>query len=73
MKWINIREKLPEKSQYVLVYMPKETGGFKVMQFYYCGNGEWDDGKGMADTRYYGLTHWMPMPTPPNFKLKSSF
>ena len=45
--------------------MPQETEGYNIMQFYYCGNNEWDDNKGMADSRYFGITHWQPLPEPP--------
>lgn len=63
--WISIKEKLPERSGYFLVYMPQETEGYNIMQFYYCGNNEWDDNRGMADSKYFGITHWQSLPEPP--------
>lgn len=66
--WISVEDKLPDKSCYVLVYMPEESEGYNIMQFYYCGCNEWDNGKWMSSTKDYGITHWQPLPVPPEVK-----
>lgn len=65
-EWMAIKDQLPPNSGYYLVYMPNEARGFDdIMQFYYCDDGNWDDGRGVASAKYYGITHWAYLPAPP--------
>ena len=62
MDWINIKDKLPEEGQKVIYYF-KETG--ISIGYYSC--------KGGCDCFYShdgwlcdDVTHWMPLPKPPD-------
>lgn len=67
-EWISVDERLPNESGYFLVYIPRESAGFRVNAYYYCENETWEDGNGMASSEYYGITHWMPLPEAPKMK-----
>ena len=64
-QWISVKERLPEIGRSVLIYYPKWDGDeIQVakleddrMMFDICG--EFDIGTGV-------VTHWMPLPEPPN-------
>lgn len=65
MKWISVKDKLPEEDQTV-VFVEK-NGSFPCLGIYntYNGIGEWyipayDDA---ASSEF--VTHWMPLPEPP--------
>jgi hypothetical protein len=66
-KWISIEDGLPEIQQEVLVYRGHHSG---LMNTYtYCGHNEWEDDYGYwGRTTDEGITHWMPLPTPPAVK-----
>jgi len=57
--WISVEERLPEDGGLVLVH-----GGCA-----YCKNGEWmsvmDEGYRRPQTILWTVTHWMPLPEPP--------
>jgi Protein of unknown function (DUF551) len=54
MEWINIKEKLPNRYEMVLVYCPKEATKIRP-----CAFSNWEG----ADE--LGITHWMHLPEPP--------
>lgn len=64
-EWISVDDRLPELLQDVLCY----RGNFKgdLMNTYtYLGQGMWKDDYGINySTEEDGITHWMPLPTPP--------
>jgi hypothetical protein len=66
-EWISVEDRLPEIQQEVLVYRGHHSG---LMNTYtYCGNNEWEDDYGYwGRTKDEGITHWMPLPTPPTVK-----
>lgn len=66
--WISVDERLPEESGYFLVYISRESEGFRVQAYYYCEDDTWENGDTMASSEYYGVTHWMPLPEPPETK-----
>jgi hypothetical protein len=65
MKWISVKERLPEEMDMTVLLNHKKFGVFQgyLMQF----------GKHWASVRYLGVapydfktvTHWMPLPEPP--------
>ena len=58
-EWISVKDRLPEKHEYVLVYR-KSEGKRSVNLGYFHPKDEWftTDGVGYP-------THWMPLPDPP--------
>lgn len=59
MKWISIKDDLPEEDQYVLV-----TNGKLVEEGYFS---QWNDAPRWGKSPYFGeVTHWMPLPEKPN-------
>jgi hypothetical protein len=71
MKWISVKERLPENPQNVLCWL----GDVVLMGTYYADiintNERWafffsDNGRQRDDYWQSLLTHWMPLPEPPN-------
>ena len=77
-EWIDVNEKMPEESMYVLVHCE----GGNVASTFYCsdasffdfpyGNklsrkthGKWSKHFKLAREYGYKITHWMPLPKPP--------
>lgn len=60
MQWINMRDRIPEKNGYYLVYRVGET---------YCCSvkiGLWNQNRWNADDSLNNeVTHWMPLPNEP--------
>lgn len=67
-QWISVKDRLPEDMKPVLVFMPTKAGGLietgilinKVWRW-----GHWED---LSDDEIPGhleVTHWMPLPEPP--------
>ena len=73
MKWISVKERLPELNQRVLVYIPRWRNDCWEVSFRDKDkNGEWykEFVSDCCDTfdSYYNdneITHWMPLPEPP--------
>ena len=63
-KWISVDDQFPQDNGYALVYINKYKQD-AIREYYYCGNGEWEDETGWATTECFGITHWMPLPEPP--------
>jgi hypothetical protein len=67
-KWIPVSERLPEEDQEVLVW----NGGGQCLKPWQghvlCEyrNGEWRESQ--ESDLYPGITHWMPLPAPPEVK-----
>lgn len=68
--WIPVEERLPEELKPVLfaVY-PKDTQLYnkygKVVYLAWRENGEWLDWEGERVSDVFLVTHWMPLPEPP--------
>ena len=73
-QWISVEERLPEKNGTYLVYAPTYSGGSSSaldcvggVMFSRFKNKKWS-----IEAGYYKrpncVTHWMPMPEPPNGK-----
>lgn len=66
-KWINVKEKLPEKNTYVLMAASSGyvTTTFYTEPMYYkndCKVSAWFE---HANNNHYVVTHWMPLPKAP--------
>lgn len=61
-EWVSVEERLPEKYTDVLVYC--FSGSIEVALI--DGDGVWGDGVATLGELYGdGVTHWMPIPEPP--------
>lgn len=75
MEWISIDKKLPEKSGiYLVVIKTGDEGNFVIMASYHVANllnnfsgwtllNEWHD---LTSRLSSNISHWMPIPDPPN-------
>ena len=67
-KWISVDDRLPEINKEVLIYRGSYIG-IPMSIYTYLGHDEWEDEYGYwtrADDE--GITHQMPLPTPPTEK-----
>jgi len=55
-RWISVKERMPEDGKNVLAY---EGGGFYFLDW--CCDGDWV----VASESTAVVTHWMPLPEPP--------
>ena len=56
-EWISVEDRLPEDAYFVLAF--EDTGLMRVVCFY---DNRWEDN---LDYVIEGVTHWMPLPKPP--------
>ena len=64
-RWIPVEERLPElqnwgASTVVLGLIKSENKPYDLTLCFYCDNGIWS-----MPGRYVAITHWMPLPEPP--------
>lgn len=68
MEWISVKDKLPKKNEWVLVYVEDEYNEKKFHVGFWEG-GSFEIGHQPLDyygSRYCGsVTHWMPLPEQP--------
>lgn len=64
MEWISVKDKLPEPGKKVLGYRPSMYYKF-VQTVYYAGRA-WENGYDLSGN--FVITHWMPLPEPPEVK-----
>ena len=62
--WISVKDRLPEKTQYVLVASNMAKGAFYALFNFSRTGDHWFSQEG-TDDPYYHITHWMPLPTAP--------
>lgn len=62
MKWISVKERLPEHSQAVMVYIA-DRGSVMLTHFF----GDFALARVGVESGFsdHGVTHWMPLPEPP--------
>ena len=60
-EWISVKDRMPEKGSSVLIYS-KEG---KRAEGTYMGGGRWMQYRWSC---YVTVTHWMPLPEPPEVK-----
>ncbi len=56
MKWISVEDELPGKGAAAICY------DYEIFIGYNYGNSYWDD----VEFSRRDVTHWMPLPDPPN-------
>ena len=71
-RWIPVGEKLPESGEDVIVYEPDRSDPVHCVRFHVGGQAMggvcyFDDIRGKIVTflNEHTITHWMPMPAPP--------
>ena len=68
MQWINAKDRLPETDECVLVIASGQYKNVKLVDAYqlanYCAGEGWclDE---YPEMDYLSITHWMPLPDPP--------
>ena len=62
-QWISVEDRLPEAFVSVLVYMPEERPLPTVHEGYVTNNGKWY--AHFFEREPFEVTHWMPLPEPP--------
>ena len=79
MKWISVEDRLPEDEKTVICWckaiqtvVAKDDGFVEFAEYYYFDNGhtsgfDWDFGD-INDNHLGAVTHWMPLPDPPEDK-----
>ena len=69
MSWINVKDRFPDKYDFVLVWdnlMGTNTAsGVDISTAAYQGNGEWEDYMGQPHSYSDHIQYWMPLPEPP--------
>lgn len=67
-EWISVKDRLPDKGQDVLAYRG-DFNGDMMNTYTYLGSENWEDDYGYrGSTEHEGITHWMPLPEPPEMK-----
>lgn len=68
-RWISVEERLPEVGSAVMVYPHPHICRYGPWDYYgveqVAGFHSWD-GANDTDSIVPGVTHWMPLPSPPN-------
>jgi hypothetical protein len=72
-EWISVKDRLPEKECFVLVYIPHENKQCmwwreEIHAYKYCIKIRYafkSRNTQNKKSRFYGVTHWMNLPSPP--------
>jgi hypothetical protein len=64
MDWIHVNDKLPtnKEGEFYLIYGEDEDGDREVYKAYLGSDNYWY----WRDIEFSNVTHWMPLPAPPN-------
>lgn len=65
-KWISVNDRLPDDFHKVLVYIDKPLKYGQRIFFSNLCQGEWNNINGSSWPDMPKVTHWMPLPVPPN-------
>ena len=60
-EWISVKERMPEENQRALAW-----DGHKIFDCAHCGDVWFETVDDWAINTNYPITHWMPLPEPPN-------
>ena len=64
MKWISVKDRLPDREVFVLAYSKREEYVIMYYTGYYWEGWELSDSDSIQIL--HDITHWMPLPEPPN-------
>lgn len=71
MEWISVDERLPHNTGDVLVVVHYSNEKFVFVGRYYEDEDDLDnDGWDVHEHMHHSITHWMPLPLPPEDLLK---
>lgn len=62
-KWISVEDQLPESTRAVLVWNPENFCVFMAM--WHRQDSEWSPWQGNNTEEMLPISHWMPLPEPP--------
>lgn len=71
VKWISVNDRLPNIDERVFVYIPRPDNHYNIEIAYISeGNDDYPywvlrDKSQFYSTRFYYISHWMPLPEPP--------
>jgi hypothetical protein len=68
MEWINVKNRLPEEGVHVLSYAEFEQE-IRIDYIIYVPEPVWAR---RLDREQTNITHWMPLPNPPNMSEKTT-
>lgn len=60
IEWIDVEEKLPKREEKILVFATPMYGSLSIELGKYCNDDFY------INDRSARVTHWMPLPEPPN-------
>ena len=63
-EWISVRDRLPEERGFYILHSPDCTKELVFVDWWDGKHFTVADGDWAGDT-IYGVTHWMPLPSPP--------
>lgn len=66
-QWHECDKELPSEWKNVITFQPVSTGGGLVRIGVYIGNGKWREAEA-HNMMELPVTHWMPLPNPPEVK-----
>jgi len=78
-RWVSVEEALPEKSPVLVAFLEQRFGqfGYEIGVGYYDSPSHYENPEEGTGWRFWipdrkivgkGVTHWQPLPTPPNTK-----
>ena len=65
MGWIKCSERLPEEGQKIIIFMPNFINGSWTETAFFGSNGSWCLSASILSIEKTKITHWMPLPDPP--------
>lgn len=65
MKWISVKDQLPDQDTEYLVYITVDNRQIMTTAYYYKSANYWEIHDCVADNGYDIPTHWMKLPEPP--------
>ena len=60
-EWVRVKDGLPERMKSVICY----NGNYMYKGYFRDGHWHKDDDKKVDSENGWGVTHWMPLPSPP--------
>lgn len=67
-EWISVKDRMPSRYQHCIIHIQLEEDCFWQFMSQYDDSdedGHWQDGHGPFYHDHLNITHWMPMPDPP--------